>query len=170
MRSSAARAWSAGELHRLEEIEGYAEAHTTDTRPAAPPGGRDARATLERPQMLTGTIEGRFLEFLVLALQAERVLELGISALTQRDLDGGGAAERRGTSTPARSTSTMRKAVAQRYIEEAGYATASRSTLSRARNARIAPTATSTSSSSTRTRRTTAGITTHSFRACRSAG
>ena len=60
-----------------EEIEAYAEAHTT------PPGellaelAAETKATLEAPQMLTGTIEGRLLEQLVHALQAKRVLELG---------------------------------------------------------------------------------------------
>ena len=60
-----------------EEIEAYAEAHTS------PPGellqrlAKETRATLERPQMLTGTVEGRFLEFLVYATGAHRILEIG---------------------------------------------------------------------------------------------
>jgi caffeoyl-CoA O-methyltransferase len=60
-----------------EEIEGYAERHTT-----APPDllaelARETNATLSSPQMLTGTIEGRLLELLVYALKPRRVLELG---------------------------------------------------------------------------------------------
>jgi caffeoyl-CoA O-methyltransferase len=60
-----------------EEIDDYAAAHTTQ-----PPGylqelAAETRATLSAPQMLTGTIEGRFLELLVYGLQAKRVLELG---------------------------------------------------------------------------------------------
>jgi caffeoyl-CoA O-methyltransferase len=60
-----------------EEIDAYAEAHST-----APPDylralAEETKASLECPQMLTGTIEGRFLEMLVFASGARRVLELG---------------------------------------------------------------------------------------------
>jgi caffeoyl-CoA O-methyltransferase len=60
-----------------EAIERYAEAHTT-----APAGhlvrlAEQTRASLERPGMLTGPVEGRFLEFLVFATGARRVLEIG---------------------------------------------------------------------------------------------
>jgi caffeoyl-CoA O-methyltransferase len=60
-----------------ERIEAYAEAHTT-----APPElllrlAEETRATMSAPQMLTGTIEGRFLELLVFASGARRVLEVG---------------------------------------------------------------------------------------------
>jgi caffeoyl-CoA O-methyltransferase len=60
-----------------DEIDEYAAAHTT-----SPPGllqelAEETRATLRAPQMLTGTIEGRFLELLVFGLGAKRVLELG---------------------------------------------------------------------------------------------
>src|SRR3954463_6199941 len=58
------------------EIDAYAVAHTT------PPG--DALAALievtsKMPGagMMTGPLEGRFLEFLVFALQAKSVLEIG---------------------------------------------------------------------------------------------
>jgi caffeoyl-CoA O-methyltransferase len=60
-----------------EEIDRYAEAHTS------PPGellarlAEETRATLELPQMLTGPVEGRLLEFLVFASSARRVLEVG---------------------------------------------------------------------------------------------
>ena len=60
-----------------DDIDAYAEAHTT------PPAGlmaelaEETKATLDSPQMLTGKIEGRLLEQLVHALQAKRVLELG---------------------------------------------------------------------------------------------
>ena len=37
----------------------------------------ETRTTMSAPGMLTGTVEGRFLEQLVFALQARRVLELG---------------------------------------------------------------------------------------------
>ena len=60
-----------------EEIEGYAEAHTTAPTELLAELAEETKATLEAPQMLTGTIEGRLLEQLVHALQAKRVLELG---------------------------------------------------------------------------------------------
>jgi caffeoyl-CoA O-methyltransferase len=60
-----------------EEIEGYAEAHTTPPNELLAELAEETKATLDSPQMLTGTIEGRLLEQLVHALQAKRVLELG---------------------------------------------------------------------------------------------
>ena len=60
-----------------EEIDRYAETHTS------PPGellarlAEETRATLQAPQMLTGPVEGRLLEFLVFASRARRVLEVG---------------------------------------------------------------------------------------------
>jgi caffeoyl-CoA O-methyltransferase len=60
-----------------EDIERYAEAHTTPHAELLQRLAEETRATLERPQMLTGTIEGRFLEFLVYATGARRILELG---------------------------------------------------------------------------------------------
>jgi caffeoyl-CoA O-methyltransferase len=60
-----------------EEIEGYAEAHTTPPDELLAELAEETKATLDAPQMLTGTIEGRLLEQLVHALQAKRVLELG---------------------------------------------------------------------------------------------
>jgi caffeoyl-CoA O-methyltransferase len=60
-----------------EEIEGYAEAHTTAPNELLAELAAETKATLDSPQMLTGTIEGRLLEQLVHALQPKRVLELG---------------------------------------------------------------------------------------------
>jgi predicted O-methyltransferase YrrM len=60
-----------------DEIEAYAEAHTTPPPELLAALAEETRETLRAPQMLTGTIEGRFLEFLVYALRARRVLELG---------------------------------------------------------------------------------------------
>jgi predicted O-methyltransferase YrrM len=60
-----------------EEIEGYAEAHTTPPPELLAELADETKATLDSPQMLTGRIEGRLLEQLVHALQAKRVLELG---------------------------------------------------------------------------------------------
>jgi caffeoyl-CoA O-methyltransferase len=60
-----------------EDIEGYAEAHTTPPEELLAELAEETKATLDAPQMLTGMIEGRLLEQLVHALQAKRVLELG---------------------------------------------------------------------------------------------
>jgi caffeoyl-CoA O-methyltransferase len=59
------------------EIDAYAEAHTTPPEPLMAELAAETRATMSAPGMLTGTVEGRFLEQLVFALQARRVLELG---------------------------------------------------------------------------------------------
>jgi caffeoyl-CoA O-methyltransferase len=60
-----------------DEIDGYAAAHTTPPPELLQELAEETRGTLRAPQMLTGTIEGRFLELLVHGLQAKRVLELG---------------------------------------------------------------------------------------------
>ena len=58
-------------------LESYAEAHTT-----APPlhlvaVAERTRSSLSAPGMMVGPLEGRFLELLVFALGARRVLEIG---------------------------------------------------------------------------------------------
>jgi caffeoyl-CoA O-methyltransferase len=58
-------------------VERYAQEHTTPPDPALERLARETRDTLAFPQMLTGRVEGRFLEMLVWASGAERVLELG---------------------------------------------------------------------------------------------
>ena len=60
-----------------DEVEQYAEAHTTAPDALLRELAEETRATLRSPQMLTGTIEGRFLELLVFATGAQRVLEVG---------------------------------------------------------------------------------------------
>ena len=60
-----------------EEIEAYAEAHTTPPTPLLAELAEETKATLDSPQMLTGPIEGRFLETLVFVAGARRVLEIG---------------------------------------------------------------------------------------------
>ena len=60
-----------------EPIEGYAADHTTPPEPLLAALADETRRTLQSPQMLTGTVEGRFLEMLVYASGARRVLELG---------------------------------------------------------------------------------------------
>jgi caffeoyl-CoA O-methyltransferase len=60
-----------------EEIDRYAEAHTTPPTELQRRLADETRETLRSPQMLTGVVEGRLLEFLVFALRPLRVLELG---------------------------------------------------------------------------------------------
>ncbi|HWG56438.1 MAG TPA: class I SAM-dependent methyltransferase [Gaiellaceae bacterium] len=60
-----------------ERIEAYAEAHTTQPEPLLAELAAETRETMSAPQMLTGPIEGRFLELLVWASGARRVLEIG---------------------------------------------------------------------------------------------
>ena len=60
-----------------DEIDGYAEAHTTPPTELLAELAAETRATMRSAQMLTGTVEGRFLQQLVFALRAKRVLELG---------------------------------------------------------------------------------------------
>jgi predicted O-methyltransferase YrrM len=60
-----------------EELGRYVEAHTSAASPLLAELERETRETLDAPQMLSGPVEGRFLEFLVSALQARSVLEIG---------------------------------------------------------------------------------------------
>ena len=60
-----------------EAVEAYAAAHTTAPAPFLQAFAEETRAKLESPQMLTGEIEGRFLEFLVFLAQPRLVLEIG---------------------------------------------------------------------------------------------
>jgi caffeoyl-CoA O-methyltransferase len=59
------------------EVERYAEEHTTPPPPHLRELAEQTRATLDAPQMMTGPVEGRFLELLVYASGARRVLEIG---------------------------------------------------------------------------------------------
>jgi predicted O-methyltransferase YrrM len=59
------------------EIEVFAEEHTTPPEELLVELAEETRATLPLPLMLTGPVEGRFLELLVFASVARRVLEIG---------------------------------------------------------------------------------------------
>jgi caffeoyl-CoA O-methyltransferase len=103
-----------------EPIERYAEEHTTPPEPLLAELAKETRATLESPQMLTGTVEGRFLELLVYASGANRVLELGTysgySSLSMAaGLPAGGRIE-------TCELDENRATVAQRYIDRSPYA------------------------------------------------
>ena len=59
------------------QIEDYAAAHTTAPAEHLRALAQETRETLDSPQMLTGDIEGRLLEFLVFLAQPRLVLEIG---------------------------------------------------------------------------------------------
>ena len=60
-----------------EKLEEYVERHTTPPDPLLAELAAETRATMASPQMLTGPIEGRFLELLVAGTGATRILEIG---------------------------------------------------------------------------------------------
>jgi caffeoyl-CoA O-methyltransferase len=102
-----------------EEVERYAEEHTTPPTDVLAALAAETRATLVAPQMLTGPIEGRFLELLVFALQARRVLELGTysgysSISMAAGLPPGGHID-------TCEVEPEHAEVALRYVEQAGY-------------------------------------------------
>src|SRR4051794_62947 len=102
-----------------DPIERYAEEHTTAPEPLLAKLAQETRETLESPQMLTGTVEGRLLELLVYASGARRVLELGPS--------GGSSALPRAAGLPPGGRiapcelDESRAAVARRYIGQSPY-------------------------------------------------
>jgi caffeoyl-CoA O-methyltransferase len=102
------------------EVEAYAEAHTTPADPVLADLAAETRETLERPQMLTGTIEGRFLELLVHGLAARRVLEIGTYSGYGTLSMAAGLPE--GGRIDTCEISEQHAAVARRYLERAGYA------------------------------------------------
>jgi caffeoyl-CoA O-methyltransferase len=101
-----------------DEITAYAEAHTTPPSELMQRLAEETRGTLHSPQMLTGVIEGRLLEFLVFALRPQRVLELGTysgySSLSMAaQLPPGGHID-------TCEVDETHAAVARRYLDEAG--------------------------------------------------
>ena len=58
-------------------IESYAEAHTTPPPALLGEVAAETERSLDLPQMMVGALEGRFLETLVFATGARRVLEIG---------------------------------------------------------------------------------------------
>src|SRR5215212_2833712 len=103
-----------------ESVEAYAEAHTTPSGELFERLAAETREKTTSPQMMVGEIEGRFLEFLVRASHARRVLEIGTftgySSLSMaRGLPEGGRVI---TCDVNEETTT----IARRYAEEAGLA------------------------------------------------
>jgi caffeoyl-CoA O-methyltransferase len=102
-----------------EEIDAYAAGHTTAPTDLLARLADETRATLDAPQMLTGTVEGRFLEFMVFATGAKRVLEFGTFS-GYSSISMAAALPPRGHIDTC-EIEEKHAAVAQRYIDEAGY-------------------------------------------------
>ena len=103
-----------------QAVEAYAAAHTTAPAPFLAALAEQTRAELDSPQMLTGEIEGRFLEFLVFLARPRAVLEIGTysgySALSMaRALPDGGR-------IVSCELDPERVAFAERHIAGAGFA------------------------------------------------
>ena len=136
-----------------EEIEAYAEAHTTPPDELLAELAEETKATLDSPQMLTGTIEGRLLEQLVHALQAKRVLELGTFSGYSSLSMAAGLPE--GGHIDTCEVSQQHAEVARRYIARSPYADRITIHIGPALETIERLGASGTSSSSTPTRRTT---------------
>jgi caffeoyl-CoA O-methyltransferase len=102
-----------------DAVEAYAEAHTTPPPELLDRLAEETRATLEAPQMLTGAVEGRFLQMLVYATGARRVLEFGtFSGYSSISM---ASALPEGGHIDTCEISEEHASVAKRYIEEAGF-------------------------------------------------
>jgi caffeoyl-CoA O-methyltransferase len=102
------------------ELERFAEEHTTPPDELLVELADETRATLRSPLMLTGPVEGRFLELLVFSSAARRVLEIGTysgySALSMaRGLPPDGRID-------TCEIDEQHAQVARRYIERSPYA------------------------------------------------
>ena len=103
-----------------DEIDAYAEAHTTPPLALMVELASETKARLSSPQMLTGVVEGRFLEQLVFSLRAKRVLELGTYS-GYSSLSMAAALPEDGHIDTC-EVSEEHVAVAQRYIDRSPYA------------------------------------------------
>ena len=103
-----------------DALEAYAEAHSTPPTELLAELAEETRATMSAPQMLTGPLEGRFLEMLVFASGAGRVLEIGTftgySALSMA------AGLREAGHIDTCDVEPRHTELAQRYIDRSPYA------------------------------------------------
>jgi caffeoyl-CoA O-methyltransferase len=104
----------------LGEIGRYAEDHTTPPVPLLGQLADETRETLPAPGMLTGTVEGRFLELLVYVSGARRILELGTYSGYSSLSMAAGLAE--GGRIDTCEVDERHAEVAQRYIDQSPYA------------------------------------------------
>jgi len=104
----------------LGETGRYAEEQTTPPVPLLARLAEETRETLPSPGMLTGTVEGRFLELLVYGSGARRVLELGTySGYSALSMAAGLA---RGGRIDTCEVDERHAEVARRYIGQSPYA------------------------------------------------
>jgi predicted O-methyltransferase YrrM len=101
-----------------DQIEQYAQAHTTPVDPLFERLAAETREKMTAPQMMVGLLEGRFLEFLVGLKGAKSVVELGTftgwsSISMASGLPPGGRIVTCDVDPEA-------QAIARRYAEEAG--------------------------------------------------
>ena len=106
-------------MPEIEEIDAYAEAHST------PPGDvlrrlGDETSALPDSQMSVGHVEGLFLRFVVAARKPHRVLEIGV--YTGWSSIAMASALPEGGSLVACDVNEETTAIARRYAEEAGVA------------------------------------------------
>ncbi len=103
-----------------EDIERYAEEHTTPPEELLQELEAETKATLSYPQMLAGAAQGRFLELLVHAIGAQRVLEIGTySGYSALSMAAGLATDGR---IDTCEIDEQRADVARRYIARSPYA------------------------------------------------
>jgi len=104
----------------FDEVQRYAEAHTTPPTEPLRRLGEETEATQKAPQMSVGPNEGAFLRFLVSLMKPQRVLEIGVftgwSGIEMaRGLPPGGK-------ILALDVEEETTAIARRYAEESGVA------------------------------------------------
>lgn len=103
-----------------EQVERYAEAHSTPPPELFERLAEETRGSFENPQMMVGPLEGALLRFLVAMTRPRRVLEIGVftgwsGIELARALPEGGR-------LVALEVNEETTAVARRYAEEAGVA------------------------------------------------
>jgi caffeoyl-CoA O-methyltransferase len=98
----------------------YAERHTTPSGELFERLAAETREKTEIPEMMVGEVEGRFLEFLVRATGARRVLELG--TFTGYSSISMARGLRQGGRVITCDVDAETNAIARRYAEEAGVA------------------------------------------------
>jgi caffeoyl-CoA O-methyltransferase len=103
-----------------EDIERYAEEHTTPPDPLLAELEAETKATLPFHEMLAGPLQGRFLDFLVYSIRPERVLEIGTySGYSALSMAGGLAPDGR---IDTCEINEEHAEVARRYIAHSAYA------------------------------------------------
>jgi caffeoyl-CoA O-methyltransferase len=101
-----------------EDVEKYAEAHTTPALALFERLAAETREKSDAPQMMVGLLEGRFLEFLVSQTQPRLVLELGTFTGWSSISMASGLPE--GGRVVTCDVNEETTAIARRYAEEAG--------------------------------------------------